>query len=88
MQFQALNDYVGIKPIQGADKTPSGLIKPTSNNTPTVMEITSIGPDVGDEFEIGDKVCIDKIQTVEFDYENTKNFFIKRNFIYAKLKED
>ncbi|MCJ7513768.1 MAG: co-chaperone GroES [Anaerolineales bacterium] len=94
--LKPLGDRLVVKPLEGEDVTPSGIVLPeTAKEKPQKGEVLAVGPGARDEdgkritmdVAIGDKVLFAKYAGTEFKLEGEKVLILRENDILAILDE-
>lgn len=96
LMLKPLGDRLVVKPLEGEDVTPSGIVLPeTAKEKPQKGEVLAVGPGARDEdgkritmdVAIGDKVLFAKYAGTEFKLEGEKVLILRENDILAILDE-
>jgi chaperonin GroES len=96
LKLKPLGDRLVIKPLEGEDVTPSGLVLPeTAKEKPQKGEVLSVGPGARDEdgkriamdVKAKDKVLFAKYAGTEFKIDGEKVLILRESDILAILED-
>jgi chaperonin GroES len=96
LKLKPLGDRLVVKPLEGEDVTPSGLVLPeTAKEKPQKGEVLSVGPGARDEdgkrvamdVKAKDKVLFAKYAGTEFKLEGEKVLILRESDILAILED-
>jgi co-chaperonin GroES (HSP10) len=90
-QIEAVRDILFIKRQMEDDVYgDSAIIRPeTMKQAMSIAEVLSVGPDVADKYEVGDKVYIGKLAGLKItELSEGSYFLVNHNEILAKVKVD
>lgn len=96
LKLKPLGDRLVVKPLEGEDVTPSGLVLPeTAKEKPQKGEVLSVGPGARDEdgkriamdVKAKDKVLFAKYAGTEFKIEGEKVLILRESDILAILED-
>ncbi|MDP3064312.1 MAG: co-chaperone GroES [Chloroflexota bacterium] len=92
--FSPLADRVVVKPLEGEEKTKSGIVIPdTAKEKPQQGEVVALGPgrvtDDGKriplELKVGDKVIYSKFAGTEWKEDGVEYLILRESDILAKI---
>jgi len=97
LKLRPLNDRVVVKPLEGEEKTASGLFLPeTAKEKPQQGEILAVGPGRFDEegekrlpldVKVGDQVLFAKYGGTEIKLDGEKVLILKESDILAVIEQ-
>jgi chaperonin GroES len=96
LKLKPLGDRLVVKPLEGEDVTPSGLVLPeTAKEKPQKGEVLSVGPGARDEdgkriamdVKAKDKVLFAKYAGTEFKIDGEKVLILRESDILAILED-
>ncbi|MBM3122317.1 MAG: co-chaperone GroES [Chloroflexi bacterium] len=96
LKLKPLGDRLVVKPLEGEDVTPSGLVLPeTAKEKPQKGEVLSVGPGARDEdgkrvamdVKAKDKVLFAKYAGTEFKLDGEKVLILRESDILAILED-
>ena len=96
LKLKPLGDRLVVKPLEGEDVTPSGLVLPeTAKEKPQKGEVLSVGPGARDEdgkrvamdVKAKDKVLFAKYAGTEFKLDGEKLLILRESDILAILED-
>ncbi|MCJ7678261.1 MAG: co-chaperone GroES [Anaerolineales bacterium] len=96
LKLKPLGDRLVVKPLEGEDVTPSGLVLPeTAKEKPQKGEVLSVGPGARDDdgkriamdVKAKDKVLFAKYAGTEFKIEGEKVLILRESDILAILED-
>jgi chaperonin GroES len=96
LNLKPLGDRVVIKPLEGEEVTPSGIVLPeTAKEKPQKGEVLSVGPGARDEegkriamdVKAGDKVLFAKYAGTEIKIDSEKVLILRESDILAIVTE-
>jgi len=96
LNLKPLGDRVVIKPLEGEEVTPSGIVLPeTAKEKPQKGEVLSVGPGARDEegkriamdVKAGDKVLFAKYAGTEIKIDSEKLLILRETDILAIVTE-
>jgi chaperonin GroES len=96
LNLKPLGDRVVIKPLEGEEVTPSGIVLPeTAKEKPQKGEVLSVGPGARDEegkriamdVKAGDKVLFAKYAGTEIKIDSEKLLILRESDILAIVTE-
>jgi chaperonin GroES len=96
LKLKPLGDRLVVKPLEGEDVTPSGLVLPeTAKEKPQKGEVLSVGPGARDEdgkriamdVKAKDKVLFAKYAGTEFKIDGEKVLILRESDILAILDD-
>jgi chaperonin GroES len=96
LNLKPLGDRLVIKPLEGEDVTPSGIVLPeTAKEKPQKGEVLSVGPGARDEdgkriamdVKAGDKVLFAKYAGTEIKIDSEKLLILRESDILAIVTE-
>ena len=96
LKLKPLGDRLVVKPLEGEDVTPSGLVLPeTAKEKPQKGEVLSVGPGARDEdgkrvamdVKAKDKVLFAKYAGTEFKIDGEKVLILRESDILASLED-
>ncbi len=95
MEIQPLEDRVVIKPVEGEEKTASGIVLPdTAKEKPMKGEVVAVGEGKWDEsgknrvpvdVKVGDIVIYGKYSGTEFKSDGEELLIVRASEILAKI---
>ncbi len=96
LNLKPLGDRLVIKPLEGEEVTPSGLVLPeTAKEKPQKGEVLSVGPGARDEdgkriamdVKAGDKVLFAKYAGTEIKIDSEKLLILRESDVLAIVTE-
>jgi len=96
LNLKPLGDRLVIKPLEGEEVTPSGIVLPeTAKEKPQKGEVLSVGPGARDEdgkrivmdVKAGDKVLFAKYAGTEIKIDNEKVLILRESDVLAIVTE-
>jgi chaperonin GroES len=96
LNLKPLGDRLVIKPLEGEEVTPSGIVLPeTAKEKPQKGEVLSVGPGARDEdgkriamdVKAGDKVLFAKYAGTEIKIDNEKLLILRESDVLAIVTE-
>ena len=96
LKLKPLGDRLVVKPLEGEDVTPSGLVLPeTAKEKPQKGEVLAVGPGARDEdgkriamdVKATDKVLFAKYAGTEFKIDGEKVLILRESDILAILED-
>ena len=96
LKLKPLGDRLVVKPLEGEDVTPSGLVLPeTAKEKPQKGEVGAVGPGARDEdgkriamdVKAKDKVLFAKYAGTEFKIDGEKVLILRESDILAILED-
>ncbi len=96
LKLKPLGDRLVVKPLEGEDVTPSGLVLPeTAKEKPQKGEVLAVGPGARDEdgkriamdVKAKDKVLFAKYAGTEFKIDGEKVLILRESDILAILED-
>ena len=96
LKLKPLGDRLVVKPLEGEDVTPSGLVLPeTAKEKPQKGEVLAVGPGARDEdgkriamdVKVKDKVLFAKYAGTEFKIDGEKVLILRESDILAILDD-
>jgi chaperonin GroES len=96
LKLKPLGDRLVVKPLEGEDVTPSGLVLPeTAKEKPQKGEVLSVGPGARDEdgkriamdVKAKDKVLFAKYAGTEFKIDGEKVLILRESDVLAILDD-
>jgi chaperonin GroES len=96
LKLKPLGDRLVVKPLEGEDVTPSGLVLPeTAKEKPQKGEVLSVGPGARDEdgkrvamdVKAKDKVLFAKYAGTEFKLDGEKVLILRESDVLAILED-
>jgi chaperonin GroES len=96
LKLKPLGDRLVVKPLEGEDVTPSGLVLPeTAKEKPQKGEVVAVGPGARDEdgkriamdVKAKDKVLFAKYAGTEFKIDGEKVLILRESDILAILED-
>ncbi len=96
LNLKPLGDRLVIKPLEGEEVTPSGIVLPeTAKEKPQKGEVLSVGPGARDEdgkriamdVKAGDKVLFAKYAGTEIKIDNEKLLILRESDILAIVED-
>lgn len=91
MELKMLNDYIGVTPVVGSEKTSSGIIVPVNYSKMKTEHgvVRFVGKECKGDLKEGDEVVYDKAFAVEImagAHEEEKVFVLKEQNVYAYIR--
>ena len=96
LNLKPLGDRLVIKPLEGEEVTPSGIVLPeTAKEKPQKGEVLAVGPGARDEdgkrivmdVKAGDKVMFAKYAGTEIKIDNEKVLILRESDVLAIVTE-
>jgi chaperonin GroES len=96
LNIKPLGDRLVIKPLEGEEVTPSGIVLPeTAKEKPQKGEVLAVGPGARDEdgkrivmdVKAGDKVLFAKYAGTEIKIDNEKVLILRESDVLAIVTE-
>jgi chaperonin GroES len=96
LNLKPLGDRLVIKPLEGEEVTPSGIVLPeTAKEKPQKGEVLAVGPGARDEdgkrivmdVKTGDKVLFAKYAGTEIKIDNEKVLILRESDVLAIVTE-
>ncbi|MBF8256927.1 MAG: groES [Anaerolineales bacterium] len=96
LNLKPLGDRLVIKPLEGEEVTPSGIVLPeTAKEKPQKGEVLAVGPGARDEdgkrivmdVKAGDKVLFAKYAGTEIKIDNEKVLILRESDVLAIVTE-
>ena len=97
LNLKPLGDRLVIKPLEGEEVTPSGIVLPeTAKEKPQKGEVLAVGPGARDEdgkrivmdVKAGDKVLFAKYAGTEFKVDGKKLLILKESDLLAIVEAE